>query len=342
MPITRADLNERAIQRLIERLRTGRMFSMTGAGLSAWAGYPVWPVLLRRLEQRVEELRNGEVDVALIRRRLGQSPLELAGQLGRELGDEFLPFLRAQFGVGGGTGLAAVLFQFASLPFHHHMTVNYDDSLERSHPNGLQSCASVTSADRVSFIEFLERCDDPTYGKKAVHCHGLHTDPLDGLILTEPGYAAFYQDRDLFMRIYWALLSARSFLFVGFGFTDRDFLHALQEWKRDTRARENHLVHFAIYGLNAEEDDEEVRARLARTYRIDCIFYEVLPEHDHQGFATIIASLTQALGTIDLAPQVHNAPAAAVAENLNAEDEARIEELTKTMLGHTEGGLPDA
>jgi hypothetical protein len=66
-----------------------------------------------------------------------------------------------------------VLFQFASLPFHHHMTLNYDDSLERSHPNGLQSCASVTSADRGSFIEFLERCDDPTYGKKACTATGF-------------------------------------------------------------------------------------------------------------------------------------------------------------------------
>jgi hypothetical protein len=175
-----------------------------------------------------------------------------------------------------------------------------------------------------------------------VHCHGLHTDPLDGLILTEPGYAAFYQDRDLFKQIYWALLSTRSFLFAGFGFTDKDFLDALQAWKRDTRARENDLVHFAIYGLSAGEDDEAVRARLAGTYRIDSIFYEVLPDHDHQGFASIITNLTQALGTIDLPPQVHTAPAVFAAANLNVEDEARIEELTNTMLGRTEGGLPDA
>jgi len=166
--------------------------------------------------------------------------------------------------------------------------------------------------------------------------------PLEGLILTEPGYAAFYRDRDLFKQIYWALLSTRSFLFAGFGFTDKDFLDALQAWKRDTRARENQLVHFAIYGLHAGEDDEEVRTRLARTYRIDCIFYEVLPEHDHQGFATVIASLTQALGTIDLPPQVPTAPAVATAANLNVEDEARIAELTSTMLRRTEGGLPDA
>jgi hypothetical protein len=46
---------------------------------------------------------------------------------------------------------------------------------------------------------------------------------------------------------------------------DKDFLDALQAWKRDTRARENDLVHFAIYGLSAGEDDEHRRgARCCR------------------------------------------------------------------------------
>jgi hypothetical protein len=327
------------MQRLVEHLRTGRMFSMTGAGLSAWAGYPVWSVLLQRLERRVVEVRDGEVNVDLIRRRLALSPLELAGALGRELGDEFLRFLRAQFGVEAGKGLPLVLLQFASLPFRHHLTLNYDDSLERSHPNGLQSCPSVTSADRASLIEFLERCGDPGYGKKVLHCHGLHSDPLEGLILTESGYAAFYRDRDLFRQLYWSLLSTRSFLFVGFGFTDKDFLQALQAWKRDTRIREGQLMHFAIYGLGDEEDDEEVRARLARTYRIDCIFYEVLPNHDHRTFAELIGRLAQILGTFEaprqaLQDEVQNT-------DLNAEDEARVEELAESMLNRTEGGLPD-
>jgi hypothetical protein len=41
LPITRPDLNERAIQRLIERLRNGRMFSMTGAGLPSSGPIPM-------------------------------------------------------------------------------------------------------------------------------------------------------------------------------------------------------------------------------------------------------------------------------------------------------------
>lgn len=340
MAITRPELNERAMLRLIDSLGTERMFSMTGAGLSVWAGYPVWLELLRRLEKRVVEVRDQEVNVDVIRRRNAQSPLDLARTLGRELGDEFLPYLRAQFGVEGGKTLPPVLLQFASLPFRHHLTLNYDDSLERSHPNGLQSCGSVTSANRASQIEFLERCDDPAYGKKALHCHGLHSDPLEGLILTESGYAAVYQDTEFFKRFYWSLLSTRSFLFAGFGFTDKDFLQVLQAWKRDTRIRDNHLMHFAIYGLQDGEDDVEVRVRLAGTYRIECIFYDVLPDHNHRGFADIIGRLTQTLGTFEAPRQA--LPQEIANGDLNAEDAARLDDLAATMTHRTEGGLPDA
>jgi hypothetical protein len=55
LAISRPDLNERAMQRLIESLRTGRMFSITGARLFSWAGYPVWSELLSRLEKRIVE-----------------------------------------------------------------------------------------------------------------------------------------------------------------------------------------------------------------------------------------------------------------------------------------------
>lgn len=339
MPISRPDLNERAMQQLIDSLRTGRMFSMTGAGLSFWAGYPVWSELLRRLEVRVVEVRDQEVNVDFIRRRYEQSPLELARKLGLELADQFLPFLRAQFGVEGGRALDTVLLQFASLPLRHHLTLNYDDSLERSHPNGLQSCGSVTSANRAAQIEFLERCDDPSYGKKVLHCHGLHSDPLEGLILTEPGYAAVYQDNGFFKHVYWSLLSTRRFLFAGFGFTDTDFLQALKEWKRDTRKREEYLAHFAIYGLRHDQDDVAVRARFAGDYRIDCIFYDVLPGRNHQGFVDIVARLTQELGTFE-APRPA-LPQGLPAEELDAGDAARLEELANNMANRTGGGFPD-
>lgn len=339
MPITRPELNEQAMLRLVESLRSRRMFSMTGAGLSAWAGYPLWPELLTRLQTRVREVRDREVDVDLIRTRYQHSPLEIAQKLGHELGNEFLPFLRAQFGPAGGRVLSQVLAQFASLPFQQHLTLNYDDSLERAHPNGLLGCGSVTAASKEDLIEFLERSDEPEYGKKVLHCHGLHSDRLEDLILTESGYAAVYQDYPLLTSLYWSLLSTRRVLFAGFGFTDKDFLHTLNAWKRDTRVRAGHLRHFAIYGLRDGDNDEAERARLASDYRIEPIFYEVLPEHDHSGFVDIVSTLTQELGTF--APSRPALPGALPAEDINAGDEARVEELVANMANRTGGGLPN-
>jgi hypothetical protein len=339
LPISRPELNEQAILRLVQSLRSRRMFSMTGAGLSSWAGYPVWSQLLAKLETRVVEVRDREVNVDVIRTRYEHSPLILAHKLGHELGNEFLPFLRAQFGAAGGGVLSPVLLQFASLPFQHHLTLNYDDSLERAHPNGLLTCGSVTAANREDLIEFLERSDDPEYGKKALHCHGLHSDPLEGLILTESGYADVYQDNPLLRSLYWSLLSTRRILFSGFGFTDKDFLHTVNAWKRDTRVREGHLRHFAIYGLGDGVNDEAERARLTGDYRIDPIFYEVLPGHDHSGFVDIISRLTQELGTFT--PPRPALPGVLPAEDLDAGDAARIEELAVTMANRTGGGIPN-
>lgn len=308
---------------------------MTGAGLSQWAGYPVWSELLRRLEQRVEEVRGNQVVIPEIRRQYGHSPLLYAGVLGRELGREFERFLRVQFGRGGGAVLSPVLVQFASLPLRQHLTLNFDDSLERSHGAGT-TCQSVSAADKEALLEFLESCEDPAYGKRAVHFHGLFSDPLDSLVLTEDGYRRFYNDLAFYRRVYWTLFATRSVLFVGFGFMDEDFLNALQEWRRDSIAREADLMHFAIYGLQPGGDDVAIRARLASEYRIDCLFYEVQPEHDHCEFAALVSALNAELGTINLQRQVI---AAAGDAALAATDAARVEELTRTMLLRTDGGL---
>jgi hypothetical protein len=103
--------------------------------------------------------------------------------------------------------------------------------------------------------------------------------------------------------------------------------------------RERHLRHFAIYGLRDDENDEAERARLSGEYRIDPIFYEVLPGHDHSGFVDIVSRLTHELGTFT--PPRPALPGALPAEALDAGDAARIEELAVNMANRTGGGLPN-
>ena len=160
------------------------------------------------------------------------------------------------------------------------------------------------------------------------------------MILTETGYAAVYQDNPVLKSLYWSLLSTRRILYAGFGFTDKDFLNTVKAWQRDTRVRERYLRHFAIYSLRDDENDEAERARLSGEYRIDPIFYEVLPGHDHSGFVDIVSRLTQELGTFThRRDQPCRGPLPA--EALDAGDAARIEELAVNMANRTGGGLPN-
>ena len=56
MPIYNPEANSAAKARLIAALQQGRLIGMTGAGLSAWVGYPVWNGALRRLADLVAEI----------------------------------------------------------------------------------------------------------------------------------------------------------------------------------------------------------------------------------------------------------------------------------------------
>ncbi len=77
LAITRTDKNDATRTRLVQELRTNRMFSMTGAGLSCWAGYPAWTPFLDRLAARVHEYDEA-VDIALVQRQFAGRPLQLA------------------------------------------------------------------------------------------------------------------------------------------------------------------------------------------------------------------------------------------------------------------------
>jgi hypothetical protein len=344
LAITRTDKNDATRTRLVQELRTNRMFSMTGAGLSCWAGYPAWTPFLNRLAARVHEYDEA-VDITLVQRQFAGLPLQLAGRLGHYLATEFELFIQSQFGPAGGSSLDDVLYRFASLPLQHHISFNFDNSLERTHPQGTNSCDSLTSAKRGELIEFLRLCDAENYVKRVVHLHGLYSDAIEGIVFTEPGYAKFYNDTTFYKKFLWSIFSTRSLLFAGFGFVDEDFLNTLGEWKRDTREKEAHLQHFAIYSLKDGEDDEQIRTRLATEFRVDALFYEVRANadgsQDHREFSNIIQGLTESLG---IAGPQRATPAIVIEPHTTSADaqNQRIAELNEHALNRTTGGLPDA
>ena len=115
---------------------------MTGAGLSAWAGYPVWDGALRRLAELVAEITgDGQRGEEVIAQNMDM--LFCAQKLGQIIGDvEFSNFLLREFGPTGKLP-PNVLLQFASLPLRHIVTLNFDLSCEKAHTASRRSRRSL-------------------------------------------------------------------------------------------------------------------------------------------------------------------------------------------------------
>jgi SIR2-like domain/NACHT domain len=298
LAITNVQRNLDARARLVEALRTERMFSLTGAGLSVYAGYQSWEGFLHKLSERVRQRAGDFVNVDRINEQIA-NPLWRARQLVTHLGAEFGDFFRSEFGPRN-VRPDPVLFSFASLPLRHHLTLNFDPSLVTTYLIRQEQCGALSSARVNDLVGFLRRLDDPRYMRQIVHLHGRFDDDVNRIVLTEDGYTALYANNPMRRHFLWTLFATRRLLFTGFGYMDEDFLRVLEECCRHTRTTEENLTHFAIVGLRPEKNDEQRRYELAQRYHTDAVFYNVQMREeggtDHREFGELITGLAAEFG----------------------------------------------
>lgn len=345
LPIHDREANSTAKERLIAALRQGRLIGMTGAGLSAWAGYPVWNGALRRLADLVAAItgdaQRGEQTIAQ-----NTDMLFCAQKLGQIVGDiEFSNFLLREFGPAGKQS-PNVLRQFASLPLRHIATLNFDLSCEEAHTAIQAPFQSQSSASDEHLVEFFRQMDAPEFSKTIFHLHGQFSDPLEKIALTEIGYQRLYIHSPLFLRQLENLMITRSILFAGFGFMDSDVVTRLREIARLVRAQlHNRQVHyhFAIIGLSgrggSENDDRAVRQNMSDRYLIDTVFYNVGGEDNpHAEFAGLIQELAEACseGVLTALPAAVLPAMAPVAEVVDPRDVQRMQNLNAGFLRKVE------
>jgi hypothetical protein len=163
LPIQNVDENNRARERLITHLRSGRLIGCTGAGVSVWAGYRSWKGVIDRLAAEVELRRNGEVNTQRVIENHGADLLLCARRLGGDLGEPaFADFIRVEFGPTGAP-LHDVLLRIAAFPLRHTLTLNFDLSYEAAHLRIGSVCQTVTSCDRTAMARFLREMDDRVF-----------------------------------------------------------------------------------------------------------------------------------------------------------------------------------
>jgi len=291
--------NLEARQRLMAALRTQRTLGVTGAGVSAYAGYGTWWGVLHRLAEEVERHSRGAIPDADGVINANPDPLHCARELGRLLGDARLQrFIQAEFQPRTTTP-HDVLYRIANLPFAHFLTFNFDTSNERVHEAVGRPCASITTANDGQLLEFLRNFDGARYARTSVHMHGLYSDPIDRIVLTNTGYARLYRNNRFFRQALWSLATSRQLVFLGYGFNDMAFNNVMREAAWDL-GEDQDPYHFAALGIWQADDDAPVRNTYNDTYLIEPIFYELRGDRnapDYSAFVELVTGIANELGT---------------------------------------------
>jgi hypothetical protein len=340
LPIHEQGANSEAKARLIAALQERRLIGMTGAGLSAWAGYPLWRGALQRLADLVTAVTGDTRRGAdLIAQNIDL--LFCAQRLGQVLGEaEFSAFIAREFGPNGRVP-PNVLLHFALLPLRHIVTLNFDLSCEDAHTAADVQFRSLSSSSNEALAGFFREMDYEACPKTIFHLHGQFNDPLATIALTEQGYQRLYSDGALFLHHFKNLVLSKSLLFTGFGFTDNDVTQIFYKCARLVKAQLDNralLYHFAIIGLGANDDqannDRAMRQYLSDRYLTDAIFYNVRDgDNPHAEFPELMRELAEACN--QAIPPVLR-PVEPLADVVPIEDIQRMEDLSDGFLRRVE------
>jgi hypothetical protein len=250
-----------------------------------------------RIADAVRDRRGGEVNVDLIVQN-NQNPLHCLQKLGAEMVQRsaFEEFIRTEFRPVPPRD-PTVLGAFVNLPFHHILTLNFEESLERIHVGLGRPFGSLSSANAYELIDFIRKMDDPMHPRQIVHLHGKVSDRQGSIILTEDDYSHLYHRDPLYAKVVWLLVASRTLVFLGFGFADPDFVRALEDAKRDITVYGN--CHYAVVPLQPHDSDVAKRNHFNNSFLIEPIFYEAGSTgdgHDHDGFVRLIRTVSETLG----------------------------------------------
>lgn len=214
-------------------LREGDAAVFVGAGASRAAGHVDWKQLLKDIAEDLELDVDRESDlVALaqfhVNHRQGRD------RINQLLIDEFLEDVQ----------LTRTHQLIATLPIQTVWTTNYDDLLETAFENAEKRIdVKRRSAD---FATTRRRSDVTIY-----KMHGDKTAPAEA-ILTKDDYETYNSAREIFTIALKGDLAKKTFLFIGFSFTDPNIMYLLGRVKQLLEA--NSRKHYCI--LKAPKPDE--------------------------------------------------------------------------------------
>lgn len=240
----------------VAALREDRASFFVGAGISRAAGFVDWKQLLRDVADELHLDIDQESDLVAV----AQYHVNNRGtrdRLNQLLIDEFLEdaTLTESHGL------------IASLPSTSVWTTNYDDLLE----------SAFTSAGKR--IDVKRRQSDFATFKKRAHAtiykmHGDKTDPSEA-VLTKSDYEGYGDTREVFTAALKGELTTRTFLFLGFSFSDPNVAYILARVRQ--LLGHNSRTHYALIKEPSETDSTEYERRRFPHWLADLKRYHVHP-----------------------------------------------------------------
>ncbi|HEY0046928.1 MAG TPA: SIR2 family protein [Flavobacterium sp.] len=254
----------------VEKLRQGNATILIGAGLSKAAGFVDWKGLLRdiatELGLRIED-ENDLISIAQFHKNAKQNRNKIDEKIVNEFTDKDVETENHHI--------------IARLPFNTIWTTNYDDLIEDTHYKYDKKVDVKSEVDDLFFNRDNRACI-------LYKMHGDKDKPSKAVLLKED-YEKYYYTHEPFVALLNSELITKSFLFVGFSFTDPNINYVFGRLTH--RYSDKSKDHYCVMkkcalndyeGDNAKFEYETIKQQLfieeLRRYRVTTILIENYPD----------------------------------------------------------------
>ena len=260
MKATSSSQKNRIVNELIKDLSEENLAIFAGAGLSAPAGFVSWKELLKPIAEELELDVEREDDLVALAQYHCNSNLANRGKLNQLLINELSDEAKS-------TENHRIL---ARLPISTYWTTNYDKLLESS----LSKIGKVPDTKfRNKQLSFTKRGRDAVIYKM----HG-DIDHPDEAILTKDDYETYHVKMQPFINALSGDLVSKTFLFLGFSFTDPNLDYILSRVRiaYSTDQRQHYCIQKIVSPLPDEDAaDTEYRTRKQELFIQDLLRFGI-------------------------------------------------------------------
>ena len=251
---------QRFVNELLKDLAEDNLAIFAGAGLSAPAGFVSWSELLRPIAEELELEIEKETDLVALAQYHCNSNLSNRGKLNQLLINE----------LSENASITENHQILARLPISTYWTTNYDKLIE----NALTETGKIPDTKyRIKQLSFTKRGRDAIVYKM----HGDVEHP-DEAVLTKDDYESYHVKMQPFINALSGDLVSKTFLFLGFSFTDPNLDYILSRvrvaFSKDQR--QHYCIQKLIEPMDGEHEAEiEYRQRKQELFIQDLLRFGI-------------------------------------------------------------------